>query len=112
MSYSRYRIPRERRLAEGFTEPAEVAETRHEIRIAMALAKAVYDRRTQLGLTRAELADRAGLTQAEVSRIEGSDTVPTLPRLARLAKALDATLDITLDGDGTHAGFTTPQEAV
>ncbi|MDP4509226.1 helix-turn-helix domain-containing protein [Nonomuraea turcica] len=42
----------------------------------MALAKAVYDRRTELGLTQAELADRAGLSQAKISRIEGSDTVP------------------------------------
>jgi ribosome-binding protein aMBF1 (putative translation factor) len=103
MNHSRYRALRERKLAEGFTEPTEVAEARREIRLSMALAKAVYDRRTELGLTQTELADRAGLTQAKVSRIEGSDTVPTLPLLA---KALDATLNIALDNDDTHVNFT------
>ncbi|WP_414720699.1 helix-turn-helix transcriptional regulator [Streptomyces sp.] len=96
---------RERRLAEGFTELAEVAEARREICMSMALAKAVY-RRTELGLTQAELAERAGLTQAKVSRIEGSGTVPTLPLLAKLAKALDATLNIALDGGDTRVTFT------
>jgi DNA-binding XRE family transcriptional regulator len=106
MSHSRYKTLRERKLAEGFAEPAEVAEARHEIRMSMALAKAVYDRRIELGLTQTELADRAGLTQAKISRIEGSDTVPTLPLLARLAKALDATLNIALDDADTHVTFT------
>jgi transcriptional regulator with XRE-family HTH domain len=72
----------------------------------MALAKAVYDRRTELGLTQTELAERSGLTQAKISRIEGSDTIPTLPLLAKLAKALDATLNIALDSDDTRVTFT------
>ena len=106
MNHSRYKTLRERRLAEGFREPAEVVEARREIRMSMALAKAVYDRRTELGLTQGALAERAGLTQAKVSRIEGSDTVPTLPLLARLAKALDATLNIALDDADTRVTFT------
>ncbi|MGW0181712.1 helix-turn-helix domain-containing protein [Nocardia sp. NPDC003345] len=48
--------------------------------------------RTRLRPAQAELAGRAGLTQAKISRIEGADTVPTLPLLAELADALDATL--------------------
>ena len=104
---SNWRTLRERKLAEGFTEPENVAELRHEIRLSMALAKAVYERRTELGLTQVQLADRAGLTQAKISRIEGSDTVPTLPLLAKLAKALDASLNIALDGEDTRVAFTT-----
>ncbi|MBF6218382.1 helix-turn-helix domain-containing protein [Nocardia abscessus] len=50
-----------------------------EIRLSIALAQAVSDRRTELELTQADLAEHAGLTQAKISRIEGSDTVPTLP---------------------------------
>lgn len=80
-------------------EAPEVAEVRAEIRLAMALAEAIYVRRTELGLTQAELADRAGLTQAKISRIEGSDAVPTLPLLAKLARALDASLNIAIDAD-------------
>ncbi|GAA3831424.1 hypothetical protein GCM10022206_82340 [Streptomyces chiangmaiensis] len=66
----------------------------------------MYDRRTELGLTQTELADRAGLTQAKISRIEGSDTVPTLPLLTKLAKALDAAPNIALDNDDTQVTFT------
>jgi hypothetical protein len=51
MSHSRWKTLRERKLAEGFTKPEDVAEARREIRPSMALAKAVYDRRTELGLT-------------------------------------------------------------
>lgn len=91
MSHARWKHLRERKLAEGYTETDEVTEARREIRLSMALARAVYDRRTELGLTQNELAERAGLTQAKISRIEGSDTVPTLPLLAKLAQALDAT---------------------
>ncbi|WP_340556788.1 MULTISPECIES: helix-turn-helix domain-containing protein [Streptomyces] len=105
MTHSRWRTQRERKLAEGFTEPEDVAEARRAIRLSMALAKAVYDRRTELGLTQTELADRAGLTQAKISRVEGSDTVPTLPLLAKLATALDATLNIALDEDDTRVSF-------
>lgn len=106
MSHSRWKTTRERRLAAGFTEPEEVAEARREVRLAMALAKAVYDRRTELGLTQADLATRAELTQAKISRIEGSDTVPTLPLPAKLAAALDASLDLSLDDDRSSVSFT------
>ncbi|GAA0606109.1 helix-turn-helix transcriptional regulator [Kribbella sandramycini] len=105
MSHSRWKTLRERKLSEGFTEPADVAEARREIRLSMALAQAVYERRTALGLTQTELAVRAGLTQAKISRIEGSDTVPTLPLLARLAQALDASLNIALDNDSAEVSF-------
>ncbi|MBO0852196.1 MAG: helix-turn-helix domain-containing protein [Nocardia sp.] len=106
MSHARWKTLRERKLAEGNTEPDDVIEARREIRLCMALAKAVYDRRTELGLTQADLAERAGLTQAKISRIEGSDTVPTLPLLAKLAEALDATLTIALDADDTLVTLT------
>ncbi|RFU86939.1 XRE family transcriptional regulator [Streptomyces triticagri] len=106
MSHSRWKTVRERKLKDGFTEPDDVTEARQEIRLSMALAQAVYDRRAALGLTQRELAARAGLTQAKISRIEGSDTVPTLPLLTKLAKALDASLDIALDEDLAKVAFT------
>ncbi|MGY0058410.1 helix-turn-helix domain-containing protein [Streptomyces sp. LZ34] len=109
MNHSRWKTLRERKLAEGFTEPDDVAEARQQIELSMALAHAVYERRTALGLTQSELAARAGLTQAKISRIEGSDTVPTLPLLAKLAKALDASLNIALDDAETRVTFTPHQ---
>ena|SRR2546423_8768137 len=99
MEHSRWKLARERKLADGYREPPEVEQERQENRLAMALAKAVYDRRTELGLSQTELAARTGLTQAKISRIECSDTVPTLPLLAKLAKGLDASLNIAIDAD-------------
>lgn len=106
MRHSHWKTMRERRLAEGFTEPKELADARREVHFAMALAKAVHERRSELGLTQTELAARAGLTQAKISRIEGSDTVPTLPLLSKLATALDTSLDISLDDDRSSVAFT------
>ncbi|MFJ8538794.1 helix-turn-helix domain-containing protein [Streptomyces sp. NPDC093591] len=105
MSHARWKLSREKTLAEGYSESPEVTAERAEIRLAMAFAKAVYDRRTELGLSQTELAERAGLTQAKISRVEGADTVPTLPLLRRLAMALDASLNIALDNDGEEVTF-------
>ncbi|MFD6157479.1 helix-turn-helix domain-containing protein [Nocardia sp. NPDC060256] len=88
------------------TESAAVTEVRQEIRLSMALAEAVYRRRTELDLTQTELAHRAGLTQAKISRIEGADAVPTLPLLAKLVRALDASLNIAIDEDDAQVSFT------
>ncbi|MEV0484131.1 helix-turn-helix transcriptional regulator [Streptomyces sp. NPDC050508] len=52
-----------------------------------------------------QLAERAGLTQAKISRVEGADTVPTLPLLRRLAPALDASLNIAFDDDHEEVTF-------
>ncbi len=63
--------------------------------LARELGRLVQDRRTMLGLSQAELAERCGMTQPQISRMEGGGTVPTIPLLRRLAAALDAELTIT-----------------
>lgn len=42
------------------------------------------------GLTQAELAERRGIDQADISRIECGSTSPTAQTLLRIAEALDA----------------------
>lgn len=59
------------------------------------LGQMVHDRRVELGLTQAELAERADMTQPQLSRLESGGATPTVPLLARLAAALNADLDIT-----------------
>ncbi|MFA1539691.1 helix-turn-helix domain-containing protein [Actinomadura monticuli] len=57
--------------------------------LALALGRAVYVRRTELGMSQTELARRAGMRQPAVSRIEsGGGGVPTLAVLNRLGHAL------------------------
>ncbi|MFM9447876.1 helix-turn-helix domain-containing protein [Streptomyces acidiscabies] len=54
----------------------------------MDFALAVYERRTALGLSSAELAERAGLAVEEVEHIEESGIDPTLELIEALAEAL------------------------
>jgi ribosome-binding protein aMBF1 (putative translation factor) len=65
-----------------------------EARAALLLGQMVHDRRVALGLTQAELAARTGMSQPQLSRLESGGATPTVPLLARLARALDAELDI------------------
>lgn len=106
MNHSRWRLAGARRLADGYTEPAEVEAMRAEIRLAFDLGQLVYDRRTELGLSQTELAHHADMTQPQISTLEAGGTVPTLPLLARLATALDASLNITLNGDESTIALT------
>ncbi|WP_326811247.1 helix-turn-helix transcriptional regulator [Streptomyces scopuliridis] len=106
MNHSRWKLARERAIAERYVEAPEVEAMRTEIRMAFDLGQAVYDRRTELGVSQSELARRASMTQPQVSKLELGGTVPTLPLLARLAKALDASLNIALDGDTSSVVFT------
>lgn len=111
MDHSRWKRAGERKLAEGYQESAGIEQERQEHRLSMALAKVVYDRRTELGLSQAELAARSGLTQAKIARIEGSDSVPTLPLLAKLAKVLNASLNIAIDEADAHVTLTAHEAA-
>ncbi|MET8799547.1 helix-turn-helix domain-containing protein [Nocardia sp. NPDC004568] len=105
MNHRHWKTLQERELAQGYSEPTHIAEVRREIRLSMALAEAIYERRTELGMTHQTLAERAGLEQTGISRIEGSDIVPSLLLLADLANALDATASITLDTDNIRVVF-------
>lgn len=63
-------------------------------RIRFELGTAVRRRREELGLTQAELAERAGLKQPAVARFEAGGTMPTIPMLERFAEALRLRLNV------------------
>lgn len=62
----------------------------------MTAGELIRARRTELGLSQFQLAERAGTGQALVSRIESGRTLPTLSVLQRLATALDCDLVLNL----------------
>ncbi|GAA4662376.1 helix-turn-helix domain-containing protein [Streptomyces youssoufiensis] len=103
MNHSTWRTRRARKLA---GEAVEYDQEYVDARLAGDLGQAVYDRRIELGLSQTDLAERAGMTQPQISRMEGGDTVPTLPLLRRLAKALDGTLNLTIDAGDSSVTFT------
>jgi ribosome-binding protein aMBF1 (putative translation factor) len=80
---------RQRRMAEpGATEAYDAA------RLAFELGRSVRELREQHGWSQAQLAEVAGMTQSAVARFEAGGTVPTLPVLERLARALDVELAV------------------
>jgi ribosome-binding protein aMBF1 (putative translation factor) len=82
---------RDRRMAEpGAAEAYEAA------RLAFELGRTVRRMREERGWSQGRLATAAGMTQSAVARFEAGGTVPTLPVLERLAKALDAELEVRI----------------
>ncbi|AHH93453.1 hypothetical protein GCM10010174_32020 [Kutzneria viridogrisea] len=91
MAGSDWRQLRDERMAEPGAEEAYQAA-----RLAFELGKAVREMREQRGWTQSQLAETAGMTQPAVARFEAGGTVPTIPVLERLARALEAKLVVQL----------------
>ena len=67
-----------------------------EGRRAFLIGQAVRERLLALGMSKVELAIRAGMTQPALSRLEGGGVVPTIPLLERISMALDADLIVEI----------------
>jgi len=57
------------------------------------LANRLKDRRTELGLTQAELAERVGVTRKTVNTVENGVFVPSTILALKLAEALDLSVE-------------------
>ncbi len=57
--------------------------------LQVAFGQSVRAARTKAGLTQAELAERSGLRQDDISRIEAGQVNVTLRTMGRLAKVFD-----------------------
>ena len=82
---------RGRRMAEPGAQSAYDAA-----RLAHELGRSVRSLRELRAWSQSQLAREAGMTQSAVARFEGGGTVPTLPVLDRLARALDADLVVAV----------------
>ena len=70
-------------------DPPAVA-AREAFEKAYDIAMQIVALRDQAGLTQVELAERTGISQADISRIERGATSPTAKTLQRIAEALNA----------------------
>lgn len=62
------------------------------------IGRLIYDKRKELGLTQAELAERLQITNKAVSKWENGDGMPDVNLLAPLAQELGLTVDELLNG--------------
>ncbi len=67
-----------------------------EAQRAFLIGRAIRERRLALALTQTELAERAGMTQPALSRLEAGGVVPTIPLLERISASLDADLIVEI----------------
>lgn len=76
------------------TEKHGQTELRRRFEAAVLLGLEFQDARRALGLSQRELADRSGVRQADISRIERGAGNPTESTLQRLAEALERRLQL------------------
>lgn len=64
-------------------------EEKEEIAAAAKLTAQLVMRREQLGMTQRQLAEKTGIKQAAIARIEMNGAIPRIDTLYRLSKGLD-----------------------
>ena len=72
----------------------EVAKAYEEIQPEMDVIRAIVNARTLRNLTQKELAERTGINQADISKLENGTRNPSINLLKRLADGMDMMLKI------------------
>lgn len=81
---------------EDYLADPEVRTGYEEARRAIELGAMVRQLRLEAGLSQEELAQRSGMTQPALSRLERGGGIPTITVLDRIANALHATLTVSM----------------
>lgn len=79
--------------AEQMQDPA-FAKEYEAIQPEMDVIKAIVEARTSQNLTQKELAERTGINQADISKLENGTRNPSVNLLKRLAEGMGMTLKI------------------
>lgn len=66
----------------------------NELEAVAQIVNAIYQRRVELGWTQKELAQKVGLHQESIARIENGGSIPRLDTVFRLALALGMKLSL------------------
>ena len=78
-----------------------------ELEPEFQLIKAMLQGREEQNLSQRQLADRTGVTQSDISKIESGEANPTLETLKKLAKGLGMNLSISFTPDHQGKGMMT-----
>ena len=78
-------------LSKRLNDPAFRAEY-EALEPEFAIVQAMIDARKKTGLTQTELAERTGITQGDISKIERGNANPSLSTLKRLAAGMNMRL--------------------
>ena len=92
----------QRYLQKQLQDPDFAAEY-EKLRPEYEAIRAVIGARLESKLTQKELAEKTGIRQSNISRIENGTSSPTVDTLARLAAGMGKTLKIEFVADG-HVG--------
>ena len=75
-------------------ENADFKKEYEAIQPEMDIIRAIVDARASRNLTQKELAERTGINQADISKLENGTRNPTIGLLKRLADGMDMILKI------------------
>ena len=73
----------------------EVAKEYQEIQPDMAVIRAILDARNESHLTQKELAEKTGINQSEISKLENGTRNPSIKLLQKLANGMGMVLNIS-----------------
>lgn len=73
----------------------DFATAYEEIQPEMDIVRAIIDARISQNMTQKELAERTGINQTEISRLENGNRNPSIKLLQRLAEGMGMTLKIS-----------------
>ena len=77
-----------------FENDPEYLETKEKFGLTLDIADEILRLRIEKGWSQAELAERAGTKQANISRLESGLSNPSINFLQKIAKALDASISV------------------
>lgn len=83
-----------RELKEELVEDPEFVRAYEEVQPELAVMRAIADARVAQNLTQKQVAERTGIAQTEISKLENGTRNPSVKLLQRLADGLGYTLKI------------------
>lgn len=82
------------KLKQELMKDAEFRKEYESLQPEMDIMRALLNARINAGMTQMQLAERTGISQADICRLEKGTRNPSLKLLKRLAEAMDSTLRI------------------